>query len=207
MAFDEYDDYEQEQLVKEWIKNNWLTIAAGIALGLGGVVGINYWKTQQQEKRFQAAEQYSSFTKVLNLSELDDAQAQLSTMEKELGDNFYSYEGHLLLAKEFINKNELDKAVIELKKVIDSKPDKLLTELVKLRLARVYNAQAKHDEALKEVNSITVSSFLSIAKEIEGDAFFAKGEFEKAKSAFQESVAKGEGYSGKQNIEMKLENS
>ncbi len=207
MAFDEYDDFEQEKLVKDWIKSNWLTITAGIVLGLGGVVGINYWKGEQQEKRYQAAQQYNSFTEVMKLSEHDEAQTILSTMEKELGENFYSYEGHLLLAKEFIKNNELDKAIVELKKVINSKPDKLLTELTKLRLARIYNAQSKHDEALAEVKTITISSFTSIAKEIEGDAFYATGELDKAKSAFQDSVAKGEGYSGKRNVEMKLENS
>ena len=207
MAFDEYDDFEQEKLVKDWIKSNWLTIVTGIVLGLGGVVGINYWKTQQQEKRFEAAKQYNSFTKALELSELNDAQTTLSSMKKDLGDNFYTYEGHLLLAKEFINKKELDKAIEELKKVINSKPDKLITELTKLRLARVLNAQAKHDEALAEIKAITISSFASIAKEIEGDSYYAKGELEKAKSAFQDSIAKGEGYSGKRNVEMKLENS
>ena len=39
MAFEEYDDYEQEQLVKEWLGNNWFTIVAGIALGIGGLWG------------------------------------------------------------------------------------------------------------------------------------------------------------------------
>jgi predicted negative regulator of RcsB-dependent stress response len=207
MAFDEYDDFEQEKLVKDWIKSNWLTIAVGIGLGLGGVIGINYWKSEQQQKRYEAAKQYSSFTEIMKLSQLDEAQTKLSEMKKELGENFYSYEGHLLLAKEFVNKKELDKAVDELKKVINSKPDKLLTELAKLRLARVYNAQAKHDEALAQVKSITISSFISIAKEIEGDSYFAKGDLEKAKSAFQDSIANGEGYSGKKNVEMKLENS
>ena len=37
MAFEEYDDFEQEQIVKDWIKNNWFTITLGIVLGLGGV--------------------------------------------------------------------------------------------------------------------------------------------------------------------------
>jgi len=109
MAFEEYDDFEQEQLVKDWIKNNWLTIASGIVLGLGGVIGINYWKAQQQEQRFQKAAQYNSFTEVMKLSEFDEAQTILTEMELNLGSSFYTYEAHLLLAKEFISKNELEK--------------------------------------------------------------------------------------------------
>ncbi|MBL4661780.1 MAG: tetratricopeptide repeat protein [Alcanivoracaceae bacterium] len=207
MAFEEYDDFEQEQLVKDWIKNNWLTIASGIVLGLGGVIGINYWKAQQQEQRYQKAVQYTSFTEVMKLSEFDEAQSILTEMESKSGSSFYTYQAHLLLAKEFVAKNELEKAATELQSVIASKPDQLLTEFVKLRLARVYNAMQKHDDALTQTSQITLESFLSIAKEIEGDAYFAKGEMDKAKSAFEDSAEKGNGYSGKRNIEMKLENS
>ena len=207
MAFEEYDDFEQEKLVKDWIKSNWLTITAGIVIGLGGVMGMNYWKSQKQEKRYQMAEQYNLVTEVMKLSEFDEAKTLLAEMESTSGSSFYTYEAHLTLAKEFINKNELEKAAIELKSVIDDKPDQLLTEFVKLRLARVYNAMEKHDEALAQTSEISLESFTSIAKEIEGDAYLAKGEHEKAKSAFETSMAKGDGYSGRRNIEMKMENS
>lgn len=206
MAFEEYDDFEQEQIVKDWIKNNWFTIALGIFLGLGGVIGMNYYKSSQQEQRYKAANQYKAFTSVMELSEFDEAKTLLSDFEQEFGSNFYTIEAHLLLAKEYVAKNELENAAAELNYVIDSKPSKIITELVQLRLARIHNAMAKHDEALSIVNSISIESFKSIAKEIEGDALVAKGEYEKAITAFEESIAKGEGYSSKKNIEMKIQN-
>ena len=207
MAYEEYDDFEQEKLVKDWIKSNWLTIVTGIVLGLGGVFGINFWKMQQQEHRYKLAENYKSFTEVMELSEFDEAKSVLTTMEKDTGSSFYTIEAHLLLAKEFVAKNELEKAATELKSIIDSKPDQLMTEFVKLRLARVYNGMQKHDDAITQAQAVVIESFQSISKEIQGDAYLAKGESEKAKSAFEEAVEKGEGYSGKKNIEMKLENS
>ncbi len=207
MAFEEYDDFEQEKLVKDWIKSNWLTIATGIVLGLGSVIGINYWKTQKQEQRFQVANQYNSFTEVMELSELDEAQNILKDIETSAGDNFYTYEAHFLLAKEYAQKDELDKAAQELSKVIENKPDQILTEFARLRLARVYNAMNKPDDALSQISKISIESFSSIAKEIKGDAYLAKGENDKANTAYQEAIADGEGYSGKTTIEMKLENS
>jgi predicted negative regulator of RcsB-dependent stress response len=207
MAFEEYDDFEQEKLVKDWIKANWLTIALGIGLGLGGVFGINYWKSYQQEQRYKVAIQYNSFTEVMKLSQFDEAQTILADLEKSSGSNFYTYEAHLLLAKEYVEKNELEKAASELQSVIDSKPDKLMTEFVKLRLARVYNAMQKHDEALAEINNISIETFSSIVNEIKGDAYYAKGEKENAVAAYKQALEKGEGYSGKKNIEMKQENS
>lgn len=206
MAFEEYDDFEQEKIVKDWIKNNWFTIVMGIVIGLGGVFGINFYKSSQQEKRYKVANQYKEFTSVMELSELDEAKTILNELQKDSGTNFYTIEAHLLLAKEYASKNELEKAAAELNSVISAKPDKLLTEFVKLRLARIQNALSKHDDALSLTNSITVESFKSIAKEIEGDALVAKGEYEKAVTAFEESLASGDGYSSKKNIEMKIEN-
>ena len=206
MAFEEYDDFEQEQIVKDWIKNNWFTITLGIALGLGGVFGLNFYKSSQQEARYKVANQYKDFTAAMELSELNEAKSTLTQLESENGSNFYTIEAHLLLAKEYIKKNELEKAAAELNSVITAKPDQLMTEFVKLRLARINNALSKHDDALALTNSVSIESLKSIAKEIEGDALVAKGEYDKAITAFEESIANGEGYSGKSNIEMKIEN-
>ena len=206
MAFEEYDDFEQEKLVKDWIKNNWLTIATGLILGLGGVFGLNYWKAQKQQERYEIANQYQSFSEVFELSEFDEAKKILNELEKKAGANFYTYEGHLLLAKEFANKGELESAVAELKKVIDEKPDQLITDVVKLRLARVYNGMEKYDDALSQAKSIATESLLSIAQEIQGDAHLAKGNSKEAVSAYKSAVDKGDGYSGKRNIEIKIEN-
>ncbi len=206
MAFEEYDDFEQEKLVKDWIKNNWLTIATGLILGLGGVFGMNYWKAQKQQQRYEVANQYQSFSEVFKLSEFDEAKKILAELESKSGANFYTYEGHLLLAKEFANKGELDKAAAELKKVIDDKPDQLMTDVIKLRLARVYNGMERYDDALAQAKSITTESLLSIAQEIQGDAQFAKGNSKEAVSAYESAVDKGDGYSGKRNIEIKIEN-
>ena len=206
MAFEEYDDFEQEQIVKDWIKNNWFTITLGIVLGLGGVFGLNFYKSSQQEARYKIANQYKSFIDVMELSEFDEAKTLLTEFEAESGSNFYTIEAHLLLAKQFIKNNDLEKAADELNSVIAAKPDQLMTEFVKLRLARINNALAKHDDALALTNSISIESLKSIAKEIEGDALIAKGEYDKAIAAFEESIENGEGYSGKSNIEMKIEN-
>ncbi|MCF6289026.1 MAG: tetratricopeptide repeat protein [Proteobacteria bacterium] len=207
MAFEDYDDFEQEKLVKDWIKSNWLTIATGLILGLGSVLGFNYWKSEQQNTRFDMAGQYDSFTKVMELSDFEESQNLLKEMESNFGTSFYTIDAHLRLAKEFVGQNKLEQAVNELQSVIKSNPDQLLTEFTKLRLARVYNAMKKHDEALTEVDNIKLESFLSMTKEIQADAYFAKGEKDKAVSLYNESIEKGTGYSGKGNIEMKIENS
>ena len=121
--------------------------------------GLNFYKSSQQETRYKIANQYKSFTDVMELSEFDEAKALLTEFEAESGSNFYTIEAHLLLAKQFIKNNDLEKAADELNSVIAAKPDQLMTEFVKLRLARINNALAKHDDALALTNSISIESF------------------------------------------------
>ena len=207
MAFDEYDDFEQEKLVKQWIKDNWFTIALGLVIGLGSVMGLNYYKSYKQQQRYKLAAKYNEFNKVLELKEYDEAQKVLNALETASDNSFYAIKAHLQLAKEFAAKDELEKAATELKTIIQQKPDQLFTEFAKLRLARVYNAMGKYDDAIAQVDAVKITQFVSIAKEIAGDAYFAKGEKDQAKTAFTEAMAEGDGYSGKRNIEMKLGNS
>ena len=207
MAFDEYDDFEQEKLVKQWIKENWFTIALGLVIGLGSVIGLNYYKSYKQQQRYKIAAKYNEFSKVLELKEFDEAQKVLHVLETTSDTNFYTIQAHLLLAKEFAEKNELEKAASELNSIIKQKPDQLFTEFTKLRLARIYNAMGKYDDAIAQVDSVKIAQFISTAKEIAGDAYAAKGNKDQAKTAYTEAIAEGEGYSGKRSIEMKLGNS
>jgi len=65
MAFEELDDFEQEEQVKKWIKDNWLNMAVGIGLGLAGVYGINWWKQHQLQKKYALADQFQQFAQVI----------------------------------------------------------------------------------------------------------------------------------------------
>ena len=47
MALDVYDDYEQGERVRQWLANNWASIALGIALGLALILGWQWWKSHR----------------------------------------------------------------------------------------------------------------------------------------------------------------
>ncbi len=47
MAFEEYDKYEQSELVQKWLRENGLSIVVGVAIGLVGIFGWQQWRNHQ----------------------------------------------------------------------------------------------------------------------------------------------------------------
>ena len=50
-----YDDEDQAQRLKQWWKENWKALAAGLLLGLGGIIGWDQYKAHGQAKSAEAS--------------------------------------------------------------------------------------------------------------------------------------------------------
>ena len=45
---DEYlSEREQADQLRHWVRENWLWVVAGVALGLGGLYGYRWWEAHQ----------------------------------------------------------------------------------------------------------------------------------------------------------------
>ncbi len=204
MAFEEYDDYEQEQMVKEWLSNNWLTIVAGIGLGIGGLWGYGKWQESRVAKGTEAAAEYSQLAVELEASELVDVDGLIDTYEAEFGANVYTIEARMTTAKKFIEADDLSAAKAQYQELIDSKPDKAIAEMARLRLARLLVAEGDYAAAKTELGLVQSNAYQTIVEEVMGDIYAAEGDISKAQDAYQLALNEGEGYSGKQIVEMKL---
>jgi predicted negative regulator of RcsB-dependent stress response len=58
MAFEEYDKYEQSELVQKWLRENGLSIVVGVAIGLVGIFGWQHWRSHQANHEAEAAQLY-----------------------------------------------------------------------------------------------------------------------------------------------------
>ncbi len=65
MALEEYDDYEQEEIIKDWLRQNWFTIFAGIALGISGLWGYTKWQNTQADKNQASATEYHQISETI----------------------------------------------------------------------------------------------------------------------------------------------
>lgn len=204
MAFEEYDDYEQEQMVKEWLNNNWLTIIAGIAIGIGGLWGYGKYQDSQVTKSTEAASAYVQLAASLEVSEPGALAELINGYEADYGTNVYSIEARMTAAKKLMEADDISAAKTQYQALINSKPDKPIAEMARLRLARLLVSEGDYAAAKTELGLVQSQAYQTIVEEVMGDIYAAEGDSDKARDAYQLALNEGEGYSGKQIVEMKL---
>jgi predicted negative regulator of RcsB-dependent stress response len=204
MAFEEYDDYEQEQLVKEWLSKNWFTIFAGIALGIGGLWGFGQWQNSQVKQLHEAANEFTQLEQVLSLGELTEAEKMISEYQAKYGTNIYTVKARLMAAGQMVEADKMVEAKQQYQALIDAKPEKPLAEMARLRLARLLVSEGDFTGALTQLGLVQSKAYQTLVEEITGDVFLAQGKLSQAQDAYQLALNEGEGYSGKQIVEMKL---
>ena len=60
MAIDDLlDEHEQSERVRNWVRNNAIGVIGGIALGLGVIVGFQWWQGQRLHARMGANAEYA----------------------------------------------------------------------------------------------------------------------------------------------------
>lgn len=204
MAFEEYDDYEQEQMVKEWLNNNWLTIIAGIAIGIGGLWGYGKYQDSQVVKSTEAAVEYMQLADSLEVSEPGELDNLINDYETNFGANVYLVEARVKAAKKLIEAEDVSGAKAQYEALIAAKPDKPIAEMARLRLARLLVSEGDLAAAKTELGLVQSQAYQTIVEEVLGDIYAAEGNTDKARDAYQLALNEGEGYSGKQIVEMKL---
>jgi len=204
MAFEEYDDYEQEQLIKEWLNKNWLTIVAGIALGIGGLWGYGQWQMSKTKNIQAAANDFVQIEQLLLLDEVTEAQQMITDYEAKYGANIYVVKARLMVAGKLVEQGDVAAAKNQYQILIDVKPEKSIAEMARLRLARLLVSEGDYTAALTHLDKVQSNAYQTIVEEIIGDVYLAQGDTSKAKDAYQLALNEGEGYSGRQIVEMKL---
>ena len=204
MALEEYDDYEQEQIVKEWLGNNWLTILAGIAIGIGGLWGYGKWQNSQLMHSNEAATEFAQLEASLALGVDAETDQLIDAYEAEFGGNIYTVQARLQAASKLVETNDIAAAKAQYLTLIAAKPDKSIAELARLRLARLLVSEGDYNAASTELGLVQSKAYQTIVEEVMGDIYVAQGNHSKAQDAYQLALNEGEGYSGKQIIEMKL---
>ena len=160
---------EQVQAIKQWWKDNAVSLIAGIAIGAIVLGGYKYWTEAKQNQARQASVIYSEI-----LSSKSDKTKNTELLKSEYSGTPYAALATLLLAKDSVNASEYDKAISQLTWIIDNNHDDSVQHIAQQRLARVYLSQNKIDDAEKLVAGIKASGFESGYSEIRGDINLAK---------------------------------
>ncbi len=203
-------DYETEEqqveALKKWWSENGRAVLMGIGLGLALIFG---WRAWQGHKVSVSEDASGAYTSVMEALENDDNGAEFLAKVESLKDDHkgssYAAMASLAEARFHVEKDNLPDAEAALRWAVDQGAFNEIKSIARMRLARVLNAQAKHDDALKVLDKVTSQSYVGLVDEIRGDIFLAKGDAAQALTAYRRAKESGSQTVSAQNLQMKLD--
>ena len=206
MAFEEYDKYEQSELVQKWLRDNGVSIIAGIVIGLVGIFGWQQWRNHQARNEGQASQLYQQ-VQIAQASGKPDTASQLTDqLMKDYAKSPFTVFAVSERAKQQLQAKQLDKAEASLKWAESHATAPALKSLTLLRIAQVELARDNGKEALSTLDRIPADSYQGLAQELRGDVLVKLGRSDEARKAYQAAwSALGEEAPQRGALQMKLD--
>ncbi|PPI88923.1 hypothetical protein CRV09_01320 [Candidatus Pantoea edessiphila] len=176
------------------------------------VSGWLYLYQNYNESNIKNKHLFEQYQKIINLIQFNKPKTFLSKESLKnintfinTNKNIYGVMVGILLAKYYINNNNLDKAFLLLKTSLKYTKDPNLISLINLRLARIQIEQHKFDEALKTLDYIKIDdSWINMAYDLRGDALFGKDKKKLAKDEWTKAAEAQMSIIYNQIVKMKL---
>lgn len=206
MAFEEYDKYEQSELVQKWLRDNGVSIIAGIVIGLVGIFGWQQWRNHQAQNESNAAQLYQQ-VQIAQASNKPDTAAQLTDqLMKDYAKSPFAVFAVSDRARQQVQAKQLDKAEISLEWAESHATAPALKSLTLLRIAQVELARDNGKEALATLDRIPAGSYQGLAQELRGDVLVKLGRSDEARKAYQAALtALGQDAPQRGALQMKLD--
>lgn len=196
---------EQIEAVKQWWKENGLSIVGGIVIGVSAVFGWRYYGVYQLEQAAEASRIYEVMIVASQSDKADEAKKSANSILADYGSTSYAFFANLMLAKQAVAADELDEAESQLRVALDNSPKAEFEHIVRLRLARVLIQNSKLSEAEKVLSVSDKGKFLANYEEVRGDLLLAKGDKTAAAKAYEAAASASTSQSIDGLLQMKLD--
>ena len=200
-------DEEQGEALKRWLRENGVSLASGIMIGLAVLFGARSWTEYGERKSEEASNLYVQFTGAAQQN-LDEATKHYDTLIKDFSSSEYAALASLQMAKLQLEKGDAAAARAQLQWALDHAQTTGVKHSARLRLARLLLSADEIDAADKLIAGINEPSHTALYEELRGDIARARGKFEEAHAAYERALAAmPENLPGRALIEAKRDDS
>lgn len=179
---------EEEQIIalKEWWKKYGVYIVIGIVSGIIFYFAWSMWHTRSENARASAGYEYQMLVDALLNNDAQTAQGLVESEKYVQLPMPYGYVEKLIEAEMYVQQSKWDAAASSLQQAQVIADDAFFHQLVSVRLARIYLAQGKAQEALDllSAQSNTGNAEIYIVK---GNAYQALNDNTNATIAYKEA--------------------
>lgn len=197
---DIYDQHEQSERVRSWLKDNAGAIITGVVIGLGAIFGYQQWQNYKVREAHTAAELYERTRPAETAPDAaapaqapatPAADAARNELRDEHAGSGFAVLATLEQAQLQAEQGDLDGARASLAWVREQAREPALQALAGLRLARLELAAGQAEPALKTLDALPAGSYVALRAELRGDALAALGRIEEARAAYGEAQTAG----------------
>ncbi len=204
---------EQVEALKAWWDENGTSLIIGIVVVLAGVFGFRTWESNKMAAADAASSLYEDLAQAVEVGTFDTlseerkstAQFVANQLKTEYPESTYAHFAAMHLAKIAVEDGELETAEEELNWALSHDVNDELGVIVNERLARVKYAKETYGEALAQLDSVEPGAHKSSYEELRGDIYFAMGEMDQAREAYQRALDALENPDTRPFLKMKLQ--
>ncbi|WP_372762429.1 YfgM family protein [Pseudoalteromonas sp.] len=189
---------QQAEAIKRFFRENGLSLALGVIVGLGGLYG---WKAYNQHQITTAEQTSDAYTTLVSS---DNVLASADSFLSEHKDSNYATLAAFVAAKDAVEENKLDVASEKLSWIVANNDNTELTAIAITRLARIQIAQQQFDDALTTLEATLPEAFAANVAELKGDIYTQQGNKQQARVAYQAAVDAG-GLTSNPLLQVKLD--
>ena len=198
------NENEQVDALRQFFANNGKFLAVGVIIGIAALGGWRFWSSHQEGTDKAASAEYQQLTSAMQADKPDSLEA-VATFASE-NNNTYGALASLDLAKQYVETNQLDKAITLLQSGLEDTKDANLQAVINLRLARIQLQQSQADAALSTLNNVKGDGWTAIVADIRGEALLSKGDKQGARDAWSKGAESQASPALKQMLQMKMNN-
>ena len=199
-------DEEQIEHLKKWWEENGKSIIGGIALGLIAIFGWRGWQDHLVVQGENASDLYEQMAADTRQEQGADVTAIADQLIQDYKSTPYSTFSSLLQAREAVEKDDIESAIIHLQWALDNTNNDEFRHLARLRLSRLLLVEGDKDAALSLLEKSDPGKFASSYHELRGDILLQQGDSKAAQDAYTQALATQNSIHGNQSIvQMKLD--
>lgn len=188
MEFNTTDQQDVEKL-KKWWHENGRSLVAGLALGIAGIVGWQYWQNYETQRSEVASMEFELLMAALEAGRTQEVESRAEQLQLNLASTPYAALGSLAVARSKLDAGDHVGAEANLQWVMDNARNPAISDLALLRLVRVRLDSGNAVGAKALIPATIPAGFESSFAELEGDIAVAEGESQKASDAYVRALA------------------
>jgi predicted negative regulator of RcsB-dependent stress response len=202
---DYYNEQEQWERVKQWLRENGLWLLAGVVIGVAALAGWRWWQDRIEQQALAASGKYTQVLEAFGRGDRTRGFTLVDELRRDHASSPYADQADLLAARSLVETSELGKAAERLTRVMNGSRDDQLKLVARLRLARVQLAQGNPDLAMATLDAAQAGAFAARFDDVRGDVLFAKGDKPGALRAWRKAVeADKDGSLDRATVELKI---